>query len=84
MWQFFKEKAKFFCGGFIAGVFPAYKLLFLNGDIYLTFFFKCLGAIIIAILSGIFTSFGHEVYKFVKKKYKVFKEVKVEDKNIEP
>ncbi len=78
MWQFFKEKAKFFIGGAVAGMYPAIQLLFNNPNIYLGFVLRCFGAVIIAFLSGLFTVFAHDVYKHLKVKYKIFKNVNEE------
>lgn len=79
MWHFFKEKAKFFIGGAIAGVYPAIHLLFNNPNIYLNFVLRCFGAVVIAFLSGLVTVFAHDVYKHLKVKYKIFNNANQKD-----
>lgn len=70
MWQFIKAKVNFFLGGFVAGIYPAIYILFNNPNIYLSFVLRCIGAIVIAFLSGIVTVFAHDVYKhYVKNKF---------------
>lgn len=73
MQEFFTERLKVFLGGCFAGGIASVNWLFINSNVYLAFGVKLMGAIIIALFSGVITLFARDLYKHLKRKYKFFK-----------
>lgn len=73
MHDILNEKVRVFLQGSIAGVVAGINFLFLNENIYIGFLLKLGGTIIIALFTGMITLFAHDLYKWAKKKFKMFK-----------